>query len=276
MIGRPYSQVLMTFAFSSVQPRVAIDQFENLLFGCGYEAAKTQFLVDSLRCGFDLGYTGNFEACASNNLISAISKPQILSELIDKEVTLGRFLGPYTVDAFSLMGSSSSRIFQNFSDSIAFFMHHPAGVDHVVNYLNDFLGIECSMSVAPDKVRNSMLMGENLGIPFAPDKCEGPTPVLTFLGIDLDCVNLEARLPQVKISKAINLIQSFLQSPRQRYSRLESLHGFLNHCAEIIPAGKAFLRSLQRLLHPSSSHWVTIPSQVVLDLQTWLTFFTEL
>ena len=125
------------------------------------------------------------------------------------------------------------------------------------------------MSVAPDKVRNSMLMGENLGIPFAPDKCEGPTPVLTFLGIELDCVNLEARLPQVKISNAINLIQSFLQSPRQRYSRLESLHGFLNHCAEIIPAGKAFLRSLQRLLHPSSSHWVTIPSQVVLDLQTF-------
>ena len=360
----------------SVQPRVAIDQFENLLFGYGYEAAKTQFLVDSLRYGFDLGYTGNFEACDSNNLISAISQPQILSELIDKEVRLGRFLGPYTappftpqrinplglipkkspnsyrlivdlsqpvgnsvndhitressrvqypslqdaidiilslhdqgykpvlfkldiqsafrllplspdnfplmglrfngfyyVDAFLPMGSSSScRIFQNFSDSIAFLMHHHAGVDHVINYLDDFLGIECSMSVAPDKVRNSMLMGEKLGIPFAPDKCEGPTPVLTFLGIELDCVNLEARLPQVKISKAINLIQSFLQSPRQRYSRLESLHGFLNHCAEIIPAGKAFLRSLQRLLHPSSSHWVTVPSQVVFDLQTWLIF----
>ena len=80
----------------SVQPRVAIDQFENLLFGYGYEAAKTQFLVDSLRYGFDLGYTGNFEACDSNNLISAKSKPQILSELIDKEVRLGRFLGPYT------------------------------------------------------------------------------------------------------------------------------------------------------------------------------------
>ena len=166
------------------------------------------------------------------------------------------FNGFYYVDAFLPMGSSSScRIFQNFSDSIAFLMHHHAGVDHVVNYLDDFLGIECSMSVAPDKVRNSMLMGENLGIPFAPDKCEGPTPVLTFLGIELDCVNLEARLPQVKISKAINLIQSFFAVPPSALLAFRISSWFLEPLCRDYPCRESFF-----------TQSTTVPTPIIFSL----------
>ena len=39
---------------------------------------------------------------------------------------------------------------------------------------------------------------EDIGIPMAPEKTEGPDQVLIFAGIELDCLNLEARLPMEK------------------------------------------------------------------------------
>ena len=360
----------------SVQPVVKVPFFQDFLRDGGYDRSAISYLVDGLNHGFDLGYIGDYVDMSLPNLISARRRPQILSELIDTEISEGRFLGPFSsppfnfqrinplglvpkkapnsfrlivdlsqplgnsvnshiprdassvsypsiqqaidiilslteqgfspvlfkmdiksafrllplspsnfsllgvqldnkfyVDAFLPMGSSSScQIFQKFSDAIAFLMHTHAGVDYVINYLDDFLGIEKDPVLADHKMKSTQTMGDQLGIPFAPEKSEGPAPVLTFLGIELDCTSLEARLPPDKIHKAIRLIQSFLTSPRQHLKRIESLHGFLNFCAEIIPAGRAFLRSLQPLLHHTGSHWITVPPQVISDLKTWLDF----
>ena len=44
---------------------------------------------------------------------------------------------------------------------------------------------------------------ENVGVPMAPEKTEGPSPVLTFAGIELDCRGNEARLPQEKVEKCL-------------------------------------------------------------------------
>ena len=38
-------------------------------------------------------------------------------------------------------------------------------------------------------------------MPKAPEKTEGPSPVLTFAGIELDCSRNEARLPHEKVEK---------------------------------------------------------------------------
>ena len=42
---------------------------------------------------------------------------------------------------------------------------------------------------------------------MAPEKTEGPSPVLTFAGIELDCLQYEARLPQEKVDKCIEGIK---------------------------------------------------------------------
>ena len=37
---------------------------------------------------------------------------------------------------------------------------------------------------------------EALGVPLAPDKIEGPSTVFTFLGIEIDSVNMIIHLPK--------------------------------------------------------------------------------
>lgn len=51
---------------------------------------------------------------------------------------------------------------------------------------------------------------ENVGVPMAPEKTTGPSPVLTFAGIELDCSMNEARLPQEKVEKCLLAIRSLL------------------------------------------------------------------
>ncbi|CAJ0949536.1 unnamed protein product [Ranitomeya imitator] len=44
------------------------------------------------------------------------------------------------------------------------------------------------------------------GVPLSPEKTIGPVPVITFLGIEIDSVAMEFRLPKEKIDKLLDLI----------------------------------------------------------------------
>lgn len=181
----------------------------------------------------------------------------------------------YYVDAFLPMGGASScRIFQEFSDAVAHIAKVQGNIDDLVNYLDDFLLVSPGSRKSAIDLQSFQNLAADIGLPLAPEKMDGPAHVLTFLGIELDCLNLEARLPPDKIAKAQKLIKSLLEREKTHVKQIESLHGYLNYCAAIIPAGRAFLRSLSRLLR-SRSKWITIPMQVRMDLQIWLDFLIQ-
>ena len=60
-------------------------------------------MIEGFTEGFDLGYTGSPENIHLDNLISAQNRPEILSKLIEKEVSRSRFLGPFARLPFSTM-----------------------------------------------------------------------------------------------------------------------------------------------------------------------------
>lgn len=53
-----------------------------------------------------------------------------------------------------------------------------------------------------------MSMCDVLGVPIQGEKTEGPSTTLIFLGIELDTVNMEARLPEEKNVKLLNALHS--------------------------------------------------------------------
>ena len=48
---------------------------------------------------------------------------------------------------------------------------------------------------------------QQLGMPVAWDKLEGPAPRLTFLGFELDSINWEIRLPRGKLKELQDLVE---------------------------------------------------------------------
>ena len=110
-----------------------------------------------------------------------------------------------------------------------------------------------------------------LGIPVADEKTEHPTTLLTFLGILLDTVNLEARLPQDKLDELRHLLAVFSKEPHCTKRDLLSLLGKLNFAASVIVAGRTFMRRLwdAAARAPELHHRIILGPNSRADLQWW-------
>ena len=79
-------------------------------------------------------------------------------------------------------------------------------------------------------------------------KLEGPSTLLTALGIELDSLLLQARLPQETFDRIHTLLVSWSQKCHCTQEELESLIGNLQHASSFIPSGRIFLRRMINLL----------------------------
>ena len=120
------------------------------------------------------------------------------------------------------------------------------GVHHVIHYLDDFLLLghpnsdECAMAL-----RTTLATCRELGVPLAEDKVEGPAPLLTFQGIELNTMTMSLGLPQDKLASLRDLLHRVQNAKCIRDAhQLQSLIGHLNHMCQVMPLGKAFLNSL--------------------------------
>ena len=143
----------------------------------------------------------------------------------------------------------------------------------VVNYLDDFIAVAPSYQdcILAQEVLVSTL--RFLGFHVAFDKLVHPSNNVTYLGIEIDSVNMELRLPQNKLFKLRELLDIAVNRKRISRKELESLGGHLSHCSHVVRGGRIFCRSvyaLYKTMIKSNKRFVTIPDWVRADLQWWL------
>ncbi|KAL5510351.1 hypothetical protein EMCRGX_G005881 [Ephydatia muelleri] len=115
---------------------------------------------------------------------------------------------------------------------------------------------------------------DQLGIPVASEKLEGPTTALTFLGIVLDTSAQQLQLPPDKLEELTGLIRSWLSRHKATKRELLSLIGKLSFAAKVVPAGRLFLRRLidlsttVRKLH----HHISLNAEARADIRWWDSF----
>ena len=153
------------------------------------------------------------------------------------------------VDATLPFGLRSAlKIFTAVAD-VAEWMARQQGVHWIFHYLDDFLLVGPPNSdVCKKNVDQVLGLFADLGLPVASAKLEGPTTNLCFLGIEIDTVALEIRLPQDKLSRLQELVHKWLGRSSCTKTELESLLGFLSHACCVVRAGKTFMRRLLELL----------------------------
>ena len=66
-----------------------------------------------------------------------------------------------------------------------------------------------SLPVCHNNLQTSVRLCKQLGLPFHPDKLEGPATRLTILGIELDSETLQARLPAEKRDRIVTLLNEW-------------------------------------------------------------------
>ena len=94
------------------------------------------------------------------------------------------------------------------------------------------------------------------------------------MGLELDSVEMEARLPPDKLNKAKELLNKYCNKRKIGLRELQSLIGYLSFCCSVDPPGRCFLwrfiDKTKNVRHPS--HRVTLNSESRRDLQAWQLF----
>ena len=114
-----------------------------------------------------------------------------------------------------------------------------------MHYLDDFHSLApSSSSVCQHNLDRSIEFFSKLGISLHPDKQEGPLTCLTILAIELNSLNLKARLPQDKFDRITALLEEWSQKCWCKCKELESLIGHLQHACKVVLQGHSFCYAL--------------------------------
>ena len=172
---------------------------------------------------------------------------------------------------------SAPKIFNALADFVAWILHQH-GIRYQLHYLDDFLllGAPCSAE-AQHCLEKAIQIFQDLGIPIALHKTEGPATVLIFLGILIDTEAFELRLPAEKLARLQETIGLWANKRACKRKDLESLLGHLSHAATVIPQGRTFLRQLFPLLalDRAPHHFVRLSAGARADLQWWKAFLQD-
>ena len=169
---------------------------------------------------------------------------------------------------------SAPALFNAVADALEWILRE-RGVSHILHYLDDFLVIggpglhECTHYL------DCMLSTcEELGIPLALDKVEGPTTRLTFLGIDMDTENMQACLPAEKLALLRHELQVWQDKKSCTRKDLEHLIGVLQFASKVVPQGRTFVRRMIDLLSVAKEdhHHIRLNAEFRSDLAWWATY----
>ena len=198
----------------------------------------------------------------------------------DRPLLAIRWKGDVYVDTRLPFGlRSAPKVFTAVADGLEWIARQ-RGVGLIRHYLDDYiiLGRPQDASCQRD-LETFKSTCEELGVPLAEHKQEGPSTRLTFLGIEIDTVSGHLRLPVDKLDRLRTLLGEWKDRKVCTRRELESLIGSLNHACKVVKPGRSFLRRMIDLLHragigttPRPHHHIRLNREFRSDLQWWRKF----
>ena len=187
-----------------------------------------------------------------------------------------RWLGQYYHERVLPFGlKSSCRLWELYATALQHILERACGIRCVVHYVDDFLFVVKAREEATRQLASALSVCERLGVPMAPDKTEGPTTCLTFLGVEIDTVKMEARLSDERLKRLHSLLKDWEKKKTATITELHSLEGVLHWTSRVVRPGRSFLSRLrhwrkERGAISEGPHSLT--AEVLADLRWWREF----
>lgn len=113
--------------------------------------------------------------------------------------------------------------FEKFSSSLQWILENKFDVQYCVHILDDFLFVGPPNSPECAKALQSFrTLAQDINIPIQEEKTVSPTTVLTFLGIEIDTVKCEVRLPEDKLTSLKEVLSRFMCKRTATLQELQS------------------------------------------------------
>jgi Reverse transcriptase (RNA-dependent DNA polymerase) len=149
----------------------------------------------------------------------------------------------YYIDTCLSFGlRTSPRLYNFFAEAIHWTLEHSFGWT-LSHYVDDYLGVFPPNTNFNDKSLTFDKICSDFGFSTKPSKDEMSTCV-NHLEFEVDTVTMTVTLSENKRNRAIKLLYTVIAQKTISANMLKNLLGFLNHCSEVVPVGRPFLRHL--------------------------------
>ena len=188
------------------------------------------------------------------------------------------FEAQFFVDTRLPFGSRSSPfLFNTVADLITWILIFVYGVPNILHYLDDFFLCASSFSECHSNMRIVQDAFQELGIPLAPDKVVGPSPALTYLGIEIDADAQIIHLPTEKLQELHRILATWSARKKCTKRELLSLIGSLSFASKVVKPGRMFLRRLIELSTTvqNLNHHISLTVESRADLHWWIQFLSQ-
>ena len=176
---------------------------------------------------------------------------------------------------------SAPKIFNTVADALQWVLLNQ-GIEFIFYYLDNFLCIIPPTEPGrldycnPLEVITSIC--SKLEIPLVSDKVMGPSTCLVFLGIEIDTIRMQIRLPEEKLLKVRKEVTRWLSRRKAcRKRELQSLVGLIQHACKVVRPEHIFVQRLIETMEVAkhADHWVRLNASFRSDLLWWDTFLVE-
>lgn len=164
--------------------------------------------------------------------------------------------------------------FNKISSFIAETLHELHGIT-IVQYLDDFFCSGHSFASCEWAQNSIIRLLRYLGFYVSWKKVSPPSQITTYLGIEIDSIAMELRLPEGKLQKMRSLLSQVNGLNHIDRKSLERLTGYLAHCSTIIRGGRLFCRrlyDLYKVMHSKNLKRIRIPAATKADIIWWHDF----
>ena len=174
---------------------------------------------------------------------------------------------------FTQLLHSAPKIISAIADAIQWVLNLK-GIGNIIHFLDDYMLVVKEKDEADHQKSQLVAFFSKLGVPIEPSKLEGPSQCLSFLGIEVDTVTLQLRLPQEKVLKLREKLQSCIHSRSLTKRDLQSLLGMLQFATKVVHPGRPFLCHLYAMQQiwklPLHHIRLNVPARV--DILWWYFF----
>ena len=187
--------------------------------------------------------------------------------------------GNYYVDLVLPFGlRSSGSIFNQFARLVRWIIQHHYHIPNIINYSDDFFAaLSKNMTIAKQQLGTIISAFQDLAIPLATEKIEGPSLCIIFLGIIINSLLMTIEITEERYDDSLSLLNTWKLRRTCTKRQLKSLIGKLGFISKVVRPGRLFSR---RLIDLSTTvkrlhHHITLNKEAKADIQWWLDFLPE-
>ena len=166
------------------------------------------------------------------------------------------------------------RLYSSLSGLIGWLLKHVFGVSCTLVYLDDYLIISVGDEQSELAAEVAEMVFELLGLEVENEKTLESEDSAIFLGLELDAIKQETRIPAAKKQSLIELVSEWEERDQVTLSELRSLCGSLTWATQVVTVAKVFLRRLYGQIawcekHGNKNSKFKIGKEARKDLHWW-------